>query len=364
MTSGFAETSRRRNQHHKSPENDLSKLFATYTSRHARPLNLGRQCQSPARTWRTTQINDPYLQQRFTMARRRTKNRSRKIAEAADVKKDSNQENQSSESAPSCDQKKTKSNAIAASKDQAHADRVAKTLANVERLLSQANENVPTDVSDWLEASLQKTHNRLSDQLENFAHSFEKRFDELQRTISESLDSERIAQINNQGAEPTKGASKADASDEPESEWESRKRKMYAEYGEELPATMKKSENTVDPSDVDTANGDSCEGDELASLQESLHDSIESLDEVQAEEIEELRSQLTEKLREAEVELSINRAKLDQRKAELERRQTELDRREKSLNSKYANVNGAPQKMGVLDRLTRHLGVRKQADSL
>ena len=310
------------------------------------------------------------------MARRRTKNRSRKNTDALNTTKGSNRANRSNESAsnesvpnetPTVDQEKTKSSTGAACKDQVHADRVAETLANIERLLSQGNDNASTDSPDWLEASLEKTQNRLSDQLEKFTRSFEKQFDELQRTISESLDSEAIARINTQAVDPSKDDAQADVSDEPESEWERRKRKVYAEYGEELPANVKQSkEDAVDSSNVDDTNENSCEGDELASLQESLHDSIESLDEVQAEEIEELRSQLTEKLREAEVELSINRAKLDQRKAELERRQTELDRREKSLASKYPTIgkDGTPQRMGVLDRLTRHLGVRKQSDSL
>ena len=79
-----------------------------------------------------------------------------------------------------------------------------------------------------------------------------------------------------------------------------------------------------------------------------------------------MRAQLTAKLREAELELSINRAKLDQQNAKLERQQSELERREKSLASKYASVgqDGEPQQMGVLDRLTRHLGARKQSDTL
>ena len=301
------------------------------------------------------------------MARRRTKNHSRKSTEARDTAQNSKGKNRPSDSpsesvskeTPSVEQEETKSKTSAAPKDQAHADRVAETLANVERLLSQANDSSSSNAPDWsqaFEASLEKNQNRLSSQLDQFTKRFEKQLNDLEQTISKRLDSESIAQINAQGTDQSNAGAKAEASGESESDWERRKRKMYADYSEDPSTTKDKSKKTK------PANSD--DGDELTSLQKSLHVSIESLDEVQAEGIDELRAQLTEKLREAEVELSINRAKLDQRKAELERRQTELERREKSFESKYDNVNGTPQKKGVLDRLTRHLGVRKQVDSL
>ena len=317
------------------------------------------------------------------MARRQTKNCSRKNAEAQDTTKGSKQGNGPSETSsksasdksapnetPDVDQEDTKTTTDAAPTDQAHADRVAKTLANVERLLSQANDNSSADNPSWsqaLEASFEKNQDRLSSQLDQFTKSFEKRFNELQQAMSKCLDSESMAKINAQTADQSSGDAKAEASDESESDWELRKRKIYADCGEDLPSTEDKSDKATSESTRNARTDKSSDdGDELASLQESLHSSIESLDDVPAEKIYELRAQLTAKLRDAEIEISINRAKLDQRKAELELRQTELDRREKSLNSKYANVdaNGAPQQMGVLDRLTRHLGVRKKTDSL
>ncbi len=247
---------------------------------------------------------------------------------------------------------------VDAPSDQSHSERVAETLANAEELLSEANENLASAsslASEWSQA-LEKTQNHITEQLQKFNQSFEKQLHDLQQTILENLSrsTEKNSEPDTQQDNETPVAN---ASKQPESDWERRKREMYAEFGEPLPEHEEKP-----PLAAVEQTGE----DELASLQESLHDSIESLDEVQAEQIEDLRAQLTEKLREAEVELSINRAKLDQRRAELERRQNELERREKSLASKYSSVDvdGTPQKLGVLDRLTRHLGVRKQADSL
>ena len=139
-------------------------------------------------------------------------------------------------------------------------------------------------------------------------------------------------------------ASNDKTSEQPASDWLSRKRALYADLGEDLPDDLMQKGTA-----------------ELASLQESLHDSIESIEEVEDDNIDDLRANLTAKLRDAEVELSINRAKLDQRLAQLERQQAELERREKSLESK--NSDGTSQKSGVLDRLSRHIGAHKQSDS-
>ena len=311
------------------------------------------------------------------MARRRTKKRSQKDAQTSAPVKNLKQEDGSSDSTsksssksvssvkPTVDQAGAHSIKPEASTEPTHADRVAATLANVEKLLSEANNTSSSDTTDWskvLEESLRKNQNQLSSQLKQFTQSFEKQLNEMQQAISECLDSESVARINAKTTEQSGDDTKAEDSEKSESGWERQKREMLAEYGDSTPAAKDATKNPKADATKDDEKSD--DADELTSLQESLHDSIESLDEVQAEEIEELRAQLTEKLREAEVELSINRAKLDQRKAELERQQSELERREKSLANKYSNVNDTPQRMGVLDRLTRHLGVRKQADSL
>lgn len=95
---------------------------------------------------------------------------------------------------------------------------------------------------------------------------------------------------------------------------------------------------------------------------EALHDSIANLDKIDVAEIETLKEQLTSKLRDAEVELSINRAKLSQQWAALEQKQAEITQRESSLKSKYGNLTEATKKAGILDRFARHL-TRREDDS-
>jgi len=73
-------------------------------------------------------------------------------------------------------------------------------------------------------------------------------------------------------------------------------------------------------------------------------------------DIDALKSELNEKLREAEIELSIGRAKISQQQAEIASRQVELERRSEALESKLAAFpDGPARKTGFLDRLTRHL---------
>lgn len=95
---------------------------------------------------------------------------------------------------------------------------------------------------------------------------------------------------------------------------------------------------------------------------EGFRDSIAKLDRIQStgesdsrsDELESLKEQLTAQLREAEIELSINRAKLSQEWAALEQRETLLAQRESDLKSKYSPKD-EEGKAGLLDRFTRHL---------
>ena len=71
--------------------------------------------------------------------------------------------------------------------------KLGQTLANLEKLLSRSNENsqaTPLTSSDWskmLEQALEKTHERIADQLGEFAECFEEQINELQQFISKSL---------------------------------------------------------------------------------------------------------------------------------------------------------------------------------
>ncbi len=89
---------------------------------------------------------------------------------------------------------------------------------------------------------------------------------------------------------------------------------------------------------------------------EALHSTIENINISDCEEIAELKKSLTAKLREAEIELSINRAKLSQQWAALERRQFEINQKESMLKCKYGYVDeDSDVKPRLLDRISRHL---------
>ncbi|MDG1875303.1 MAG: hypothetical protein P8J27_15420 [Mariniblastus sp.] len=87
-----------------------------------------------------------------------------------------------------------------------------------------------------------------------------------------------------------------------------------------------------------------------------------------ARRIGQLKGELTSKLRDAEVELSIQRAKLSQLNAELDQKKTELDQREAQLAGKYDEYSkaNAASSSSLLERLKRHLNAkdRKNLDRL
>ena len=133
------------------------------------------------------------------------------------------------------------------------------------------------------------------------------------------------------------------------SAWDRRKRELLAEHGQPLEPlkskTVKKPAPIIPPLDTTVDDKE----------MDALHESIESINSIDAEEIEVLKEQLTSKLRDAEVELSINRAKLSQQWASLEQRQYEIAQREATFASKYGSLNEPAKKQGLLDRLSRHL---------
>jgi len=88
------------------------------------------------------------------------------------------------------------------------------------------------------------------------------------------------------------------------------------------------------------------------------------------EEIKKIKEELQAKLRDAEVELSIERAKFSQLSAELESKRVELDRRDSELTEKFTqrknNSNSGQEQDGLLDRLKKHLTAkdRKNLDRI
>lgn len=124
------------------------------------------------------------------------------------------------------------------------------------------------------------------------------------------------------------------------------------ELGEETVVTDY-SENEFGSDDGDVEN-DANEDQTVNSHEERSHED----DNEDSEKVKALKDQLTSKLREAEIELSINRAKLSQQKATIEQMQADLDRREAALDDKLEQAKrmGLDKKKGLLNRWKRHMG--------
>ena len=146
--------------------------------------------------------------------------------------------------------------------------------------------------------------------------------------------------------------------------WEERREQLMKDYGfEDGDATQNGLNvgNEIKDLDVPVFADASEDEEELNEIPETnLVDTLDSLDETQSEMIAELKADLTSKLREAEIELSINRAKLSQLRASLDAKQVEIDRRESRLRQKYIEMESARNKTGFFDRWSRHLTFRKK----
>jgi len=245
------------------------------------------------------------------------------------------------------------------------------------------NALAPTS-ADWqqrLEQSLENTHTQLANQLQEFSEKCEKQIHELQEIVLKSLKNKPPAIVSTKHAQESSDESADDALVNVNSEWERRKHELFLELEPEatdcetetgMTETVTKSSETIDTkTKIETQSPQKPSSKSSRKPPEkSAKGPTESQDKTPPTktkgEVEELRAKLIKKLREAEVELSINRAKMDQQRAKLERQQLELERREKSLASRYPTVDedGVPQRMGVLDRLTRHLNTSKNPDTL
>jgi hypothetical protein len=206
-----------------------------------------------------------------------------------------------------------------------------------------------------LEATAAKIESRLEQLWNGFAANLDTRINRLLQVL------DRMPQrLTETRVDLKVSAREANSSGVPaEATWESRKRQMLSEFGmtpDEIDQHIpnQKQAKAVNEKSNLAANVDSV-------ALEALHTSLETLDKIdsgiRSEEIDRLKEQLTAQLREAEVELSINRAKLCKEWAALEQRATELNQRESVLKSKYSDAKSA-NKHGLLDRITRHLSRR------
>lgn len=143
------------------------------------------------------------------------------------------------------------------------------------------------------------------------------------------------------------------------SHWHKQKRAMLAKYG--IDPEYRPLEDNAVPSVSKALQENVVESETASSTQlEELHETIENISPADSEAIEKLKKELNKKLRDAEVELSINRAKLSQQKAELEQRQAELEQKnadlEARLKSAQENGGNSGKKEGIMSRFARHLG--------
>jgi hypothetical protein len=215
---------------------------------------------------------------------------------------------------------------------------------------SSGMEDSNPEKSDERQARLEESIEKLTEQLgektdaiaSDFNSKIEAMFADLGTRVSQI--SQGINQFQGPGVSADANVESEELkSDDSASHWHKQKAAMLSKYG-------------IDPEYRPVMELPKAET-PLASVEDleaETADATERMSEEDAAEIASLKETLNEKLREAEVELSINRAKLSQQRAELESVQVELDRRASAIEEKYAAVANAPKKRrGLLERLTR-----------
>ncbi len=207
--------------------------------------------------------------------------------------------------------------------------------------------------ADWLfqedkkqepETNLASVAEQITEKNEFIIESFETRFENVIQDMGEKFlkiveQSEQSEQSNEDTIEDDKDISL----------WEKQKEAMLSKYG--IDSDYRETNESSSP--PSTKPSSQTKARKKPTRQPSSQDSIEHHD---FADIDALKDELNEKLREAEIELSIGRAKISQQQAEIASRQVELEHRSEALESKLAAcLNGPARKTGFLDRLTRHL---------
>ena len=182
---------------------------------------------------------------------------------------------------------------------------------------------------------------QITEKTEFIIGSFETRFENVLQDMGEKFS--KLVEQSEQSNENTT------ENDEDTSQWEKQKEAMLSKYG--IDSDYRETDGSSPPPSTKPASP--TEAHKKPTSQPSLQDSIEHHD---SADIDALKTELNEKLREAEIELSIGRAKISQQQAEIASRQVDLERRSEALESKLAACpDGPARKTGFLDRLTRHL---------
>lgn len=197
------------------------------------------------------------------------------------------------------------------------------------------------DKKQELETNLASVTEQITEKTEFIIGSFETRFENVLQDMGEKFS--KLVEQSEQSNENTT------ENDEDTSQWEKQKEAMLSKYG--IDSDYRETDGSSPPPSTKPANP--TEAHKKPTSQPSLQDSIEHHD---SADIDALKTELNEKLREAEIELSIGRAKISQQQAEIASRQVDLERRSEALESKLAACpDGPARKTGFFDRLTRHL---------
>ncbi len=258
---------------------------------------------------------------------------------------------------------------------------ILKRFDSLESKLGEFEKNMTGD-ADGPQFSTTKTEERfeaLDDRLKKITAAIEgqQKLIEKQNLNSSSLDIEALqSQFSKMLAqmklELATGSSTQDDADESETEpnWSSQKQAMLSKYGIDPEHRPDMDLPTAPDPVLETTMAD----EELSAATKLSPESSGSEEEsvsTDPKEIKRVKDELNSKLRAAEVELSIERAKLSQLEAELESKQHELDRRDRELTQKYRSQQNNSASPGepedsLLDRLKKHLTAkdRKNLDRI
>ncbi len=152
-----------------------------------------------------------------------------------------------------------------------------------------------------------------------------------------------------------------DESDIEDQEWNHRKQSILAGYG----LTDKEGDEDGDKLEDKNEATTGLEAED-ATLEKSADKDVDQKQEteyeipaIDAAEIDALKEELRQKIRESEVKLSIKRTKLEQREARIEEKLAQLERRREYRDS--VDENSADDSSGMLGRLKKHLQVFSKA---
>ena len=156
----------------------------------------------------------------------------------------------------------------------------------------------------------------------------------------------------------------------PEMDWEAQKRKIFEAHGmpvdEPDPEAIPPAES-ADPVQATDDRSYSLDAGQTTDDDASIADPPAQTDlppdvpTADLEEITRLKNELREKLRQAEMELSISRAKISRENAMLEERKAELEQMAERIRSQSRTDGQEPQKLSMLDRLNRHMKTLKRS---